>query len=53
MDFNFLYQRKQVELMRAEAAASVEARAAHQQLARLYGEEIDARRALSARAAND
>jgi hypothetical protein len=36
MDFNYLYHRQQVSLMRAEAAASGAARAAHEGLARLY-----------------
>ena len=36
MDLNYLFHRQQVERTRAEAAASAEARAAHEQLARCY-----------------
>jgi hypothetical protein len=41
MDFNYLYHRQQVSLMRADAAACGQSRAAHQGLARLYGALID------------
>jgi hypothetical protein len=40
MDFNYLYHRQQVSLMRAEAAASPPARAAHEHLAELYSGQI-------------
>ncbi|HEX8443060.1 MAG TPA: hypothetical protein VF631_05375 [Allosphingosinicella sp.] len=36
MDFNYLYHRQQVSLMRADAAASPPAKAAHERLAELY-----------------
>jgi hypothetical protein len=36
MDFNYLYHRQQVSLMRAQAAASRPACAAHSALANLY-----------------
>ncbi|TFI56399.1 hypothetical protein E2493_20400 [Sphingomonas parva] len=45
MDFNYLYHRQQVSLMRADAAACESSRAAHQGLARLYGSLIDRKRA--------
>ena len=48
MDFNYLYHRQQVSLMRAEAAACDSSRAAHEGLARLYGSLIDRRRAARA-----
>ena len=41
MDFNYLYLRKQVSLMRAEAAVNGAARAAHEGLAELYGSLIE------------
>ena len=37
MDVNYLLKREQVSLMRAEAADCVEARIAHEGLARCYG----------------
>ena len=40
MDLNQLLYRQQVSLMRADAAASPEARHAHQGLARGYGDRI-------------
>ena len=40
MDFNYLYHRQQVSLMRANAAASPPARAAHEGLAELYARRI-------------
>jgi hypothetical protein len=40
MDFNYLYHRQQVSLMRADAAACDPSRAAHQGLAHLYGSLI-------------
>lgn len=40
MDLNYLYHRQQVSLMRADAAACVEARRAHLGLAREYREQI-------------
>jgi hypothetical protein len=40
MDFNYLYHRQQVSLMRAEAAATSPAKAAHEQLAELYTGQI-------------
>jgi hypothetical protein len=42
MDFNYLYHRQQVSLMRAEDAASDGARAAHLGLARGYAARIAA-----------
>jgi hypothetical protein len=40
MDLNYLFHRQQVERARADAADSVEARAAHDQLARCYQTQI-------------
>ncbi len=40
MDINYLLKREQISLMRAEVAGSVEARIAHQGLARGYGERL-------------
>lgn len=40
MDFNYLYHRQQVSLMRAEAASTPPARAAHETLAKLYEGQI-------------
>ena len=40
MDINYLLKREQISLMRAKAANSVEARAAHEGLARCYGEKL-------------
>lgn len=46
MDLNYLYQRQQVSLMQADAAASPAARTAHLARAACYGRLIDdARRA--------
>jgi hypothetical protein len=45
MDFNYLYARQQVSLMRADDAACIEARRAHLGLATLYAERIDKERA--------
>ena len=41
MDLNYLFHRQQVERTRAEAAASNEAKAAHEQLARCYETQIN------------
>ena len=47
MDLNHLYFRQQVELLRADAAACDQSRAAHQELADTYGDRIaSARQAL-------
>jgi len=40
MDLNYLLSRHQISLMRADAAASREARAAHRGLARCYADRI-------------
>jgi hypothetical protein len=40
MDLNYLFHRHQVSLMMAAAAAGVEARKAHAQLARRYATRI-------------
>ena len=45
MDFNYLYHRQQVSLMRADAAASPPARAAHEGLAELYSDLIEDKKA--------
>jgi hypothetical protein len=45
MDFNYLYHRQQVSLMRADVAACGPSRAAHQGLARLYGTLIERKKA--------
>jgi hypothetical protein len=41
MDLNYLFLRQQVERTRADAAASDEARVAHEQLARCYETQIN------------
>jgi len=41
MDFNYYYQRRQVESLRAENASSPQARAPHQALAEAYDRLID------------
>ncbi len=46
MDFNYLYHREQVSMMRAEAAACDKSRAAHSALADLYGRRIAFERSL-------
>lgn len=40
MDLNYLFHRHQTSLMRADAAASIEARAAHRALAGGYSARI-------------
>ncbi len=45
MDFNYLYHRQQVSLMRADAAACGASRTAHAGLARLYERLIERGRA--------
>ncbi len=45
MDFNYLYHRQQVSLMRAARAACDASRAAHQELASLYSTAIENKRA--------
>lgn len=45
MDFNYLYHRQQVSLMRADAASCGASRAAHEGLARLYEGLIERRKA--------
>ncbi|MEI9851107.1 MAG: hypothetical protein WDN24_10015 [Sphingomonas sp.] len=40
MDINYLLKREQISLMRAEVAGSVEARIAHEGLARGYGARL-------------
>ena len=40
MDLNYLFHRQQVERSRAQAAASDAAREAHEELARIYEEQI-------------
>jgi hypothetical protein len=45
MDFNYLYHRQQVSLMRADAAACGSSRVVHQDLARLYGDLIERKKA--------
>ena len=45
MDFNYLYHRQQVSLMRAEAAETPPAKAAHATLAKLYSTQIASGRA--------
>jgi hypothetical protein len=44
MDLNYLFSRHQVSLMRADTAASPEARYAHRRFAALYAARIDERR---------
>lgn len=44
MDLNYLYQRHQISLINAEAAANIEARSAHMGLATLYARRINAMR---------
>lgn len=41
VDLNYLYQRQQVELMRAEAATCSSSRRSHSDLADLFGEMIE------------
>ena len=41
MDLNYLFHRQQVERARAKAAATEEAREAHEKLARQYEEQIE------------
>jgi len=41
MDLNYLFHRQQVERHRAETADSQEARAAHEELARRYEQQIE------------
>lgn len=43
MDFNYLYYRQQVELMRSDAARTKEGRRAHRELAALYTSLIQRR----------
>lgn len=47
LDFNYLYYRQQVELMRAEAAACRESTRAHRHFADLFGKRIEAGKALA------
>jgi hypothetical protein len=42
MGLNYLLHRHQVSLMRADAAATTEARQAHRELASAYAERVDA-----------
>jgi len=44
VDLNYLYHRQQVSLMMAKAAASLEARCVHRDLASRYAQLIDAGR---------
>ncbi len=44
MDVNYLLHREQVELMRAQAATSEPARAAHRELAELYRARVQSHR---------
>lgn len=46
MDFNYLYHREQVSLMRAGAAGCDKSRAAHQALAEGYGRAIQLQRSI-------
>ena len=41
MDLNYLFHRQQVERSRSETAESVEARTAHEQLAKRYEDRIE------------
>lgn len=41
MDLNYLLHRHQISLMRAEAAACIESRHAHQAFANSYAKQID------------
>ncbi|WP_138956609.1 hypothetical protein [Sphingomonas sp. KC8] len=41
MDYNYLYHRHQISLIRAGAAKSVEARFVHEQLAGLYARAVE------------
>ena len=45
MDFNYLYHRQQISLMRADRASCGPSRAAHEELAQLYGGVIQRSRA--------
>ncbi len=40
MDINYLLKREQISLMQAKKASSVEARIAHEELARCYGARL-------------
>lgn len=42
MDLNYLFHRQQVERTRSETAKTDEARTAHEELAKLYEEQIEA-----------
>ena len=42
VDLNYLFHRQQIERARSETAESVEARTAHEQLARHYEDRIEA-----------
>ncbi len=42
MDLNYLFHRQQVERTRSKTAGSVEARTAHEQLAKRYEDQIEA-----------
>jgi hypothetical protein len=41
MDLNYLYERQQVSLVKAERAGTAQARQIHLELAERYGERID------------
>lgn len=45
VDFNYLYHRQQISLMRADLASCGPSRAAHEGLAQLYGGVIERRKA--------
>lgn len=45
MDFNYLYFRQQVEIMRADKAGTMSARSAHRRMAGEYTKLIDSSRA--------
>lgn len=51
MDFNYLYHRQQVELMRADRASCSASEKAHRELARLYLSLIERRKAAASLAA--
>lgn len=52
MDLNYLYGRHQIELVRAEQALCEASKAAHQSLAALYWEQIQACKDAAAFATN-
>jgi hypothetical protein len=52
MDVNYLLHRQQVSLIRAQMSRSMKGRAAYEDLARSYGDKIDAYRQENVRLVN-